>query len=85
MPYILPQKRPPIERLVTHLDDFVMTAGDLNFCITKLVMQYAKRSRPNYATYNECIGVLECAKLEIYRRVIGLYELEKLAQNGDVF
>jgi hypothetical protein len=34
---------------------------------------------------NEAIGVLECAKLELYRRVAAPYEDEKIAESGDVY
>ena len=40
---------------------------------------------PNYARFNEMIGVLECCKLELYRRVISNYEDKKMRQNGDVY
>jgi hypothetical protein len=39
----------------------------------------------NYALLNELIGVLECAKLELYRRVASPYEDEKIQSNGDVY
>lgn len=38
-----------------------------------------------YAHYNEAMGVLECVKQEIYRRLIAPYEQEKCKANGDVF
>ena len=34
---------------------------------------------------NAAIGVLECAKLELYRRVVAMYEDGKIKENGDVF
>ena len=40
---------------------------------------------PNYALYNAVIGVLECAKMELYRRQISPYEDRKIAENGDVY
>ena len=39
----------------------------------------------SYRNINELIGVLECAKLELYRRVASPYEDEKIQSNGDVF
>ena len=41
--------------------------------------------RTRYAHLNEAIGVLECAKLELYRRVAAPYEDEKIAESGDVY
>ena len=31
------------------------------------------------------VGVLECAKLELYRRMAAPYEDEKIEDNGDVY
>ena len=42
-------------------------------------------SRVEYARINELIGVLECAKLELYRRIAVPYEDTKIAENGDVY
>jgi hypothetical protein len=38
-----------------------------------------------YAHINEAIGALECAKLELYRRVAAPYEDEKMKESGDVY
>ena len=34
---------------------------------------------------NAIIGALECAKLELYRRVAAPYEDDKIIENGDVY
>jgi hypothetical protein len=49
----------------------VETAGELNWLLTILI--------------NDYIGVLECAKLELYRRVVSPYEETKMQQHGDVY
>lgn len=59
--------------------------GELNFQITKLVDRFVKELGGNYSAINAAIGVLECAKLEAYRRIAAPYESTKLAQNGDVY
>jgi hypothetical protein len=41
--------------------------------------------RGSYAWYNEIIGVLECAKLEFYRRAISIYENDAIKRNGDIY
>jgi hypothetical protein len=63
------------------------SAGDLNYTITRLVDAYLARKGVSYATLNEAIGVLECAKLELYRRIVARYEDRKIADpdNGDVY
>lgn len=62
------------------------TPGELNYAITRLVDDYLiGRGRVRYAHLNEAIGVLECAKLELYRRVVAPYEDGKIAQAGEVY
>ena len=54
------------------------TCGDLNFAINQLVSDYLKQHGFNYQACNDVIGSLECAKLEIYRRVVSPYEDSKI-------
>lgn len=61
------------------------TPGDLNFQLTSLIVDYLDHHGQSYYTYNEVIGVLECAKLELYRRMVAPYETCKQAENGDVY
>lgn len=81
MPYIKPQDRPLLNKVreIQPLD-----AGQLNFVITRLTHGYLEREGTSYRTLNEVIGVLECSKLEIYRRVVAPYEDGKISVNGDV-
>lgn len=59
--------------------------GVLNYQITKLIDDYLQRKGLRYRNINEVIGVLECAKQELYRRVAAPYEDLKRDENGDVF
>ncbi len=60
--------------------------GELNYCITKMVNKYIQNTGGvSYQRINEVIGVLECAKLELYRRVAAPYEDKKMVENGDVY
>ena len=55
--------------------------GELNYVITKIL----KESYPlRYFHINKAIGVLECIKLEYYRRVAAPYEDSKIRESGDV-
>lgn len=84
MPYIARKDR---EKYDTILDtmDIPSKPGELNYFITRLVMKYFNnRNKFNYQGLNETIGVLECAKLELYRRHVAIYEDEKIAENGEV-
>lgn len=60
------------------------SAGELNYAITKLVDEWLGTT-PSYGRINAAIGVFECAKLELYRRVAAPYEDTKIAANGDVY
>ena len=61
------------------------TAGELNYIITKIIDSYINQKGLSYTTINEVIGVLECSKLELYRRVASPYEDKKIKENGDVY
>lgn len=59
--------------------------GELNFQITRLCDDFIKYLGGGYSSINAAIGVLECAKLELYRRVAAPYEDQKCKENGDVY
>lgn len=61
------------------------TAGELNYQITCCVNAYLASVGQSYCTMNTAIGALECAKQELYRRVLAPYEDTKLQQHGDVY
>ncbi len=83
MPYIAKELRqtytPVIESSKIHLP------GELNFAITQLLKKYVKDHGKNYTTYNDIVGVLECAKMEFVRRLVNPYEDQKIQENGDVY
>lgn len=57
-------------------------AGVINYIISRIVSECVDDVR--YADINMMIGVLECAKLELYRRLAVPYENTKITQNGDL-
>lgn len=60
--------------------------GELNYAISRLVDQYlVDAGELRYARLNEVVGALECAKLEVYRRLAVPYEEMKIREAGDVF
>ena len=78
MPYITPELR----------DSALynpMKAGELNYAVTSVLVDYIALKGKSYQTYNDIIGVLECAKLELYRRLISILEDQKCYENGDVY
>tara|TARA_Y100000817_G_scaffold111280_1_gene87125 strand:+ start:1333 stop:1617 length:285 start_codon:yes stop_codon:yes gene_type:complete len=91
MPYIAQEKRLMLNHALATLAAGVIVeeqknqAGVLNYCISALLNEVLKTNGISYRNINELIGVLECAKLELYRRVASPYEDEKIQSNGDVF
>lgn len=88
MPYITADRRgelaAALEPILTEIKERVGATGDLNYIITKVCLAFLDGKR-SYALYNEVVGVLECAKLELYARLVRPYEQEKITANGDVY
>lgn len=85
MPYIKQTDRVKFATFVKHMESQeIETAGELNYLITLLTHAFLNRSPESYQRYNDCVGALEGAKLELYRRHIASYENDKIKENGDV-
>ena len=82
MPYIKSEQRLKIKPQTI---SYATNGGDLNYQITCLLVDYMKFNEPGYQTYNDMIGALEAAKLELYRRKVKVYEDLKMQTNGDVY
>jgi hypothetical protein len=81
MPYIKQERRDAILGGARPQD-----AGELNFAITVLVDNYLMdKGEIRYLHLNEVMGAMDCAKLELYRRVAAPYEDKKIAEAGDVY
>ena len=59
--------------------------GQLTYLLTKFVLKYISRCGPRFQTYAEVLSALECAKLELYRRQVAVYEDDRCRANGDVY
>lgn len=81
MPYIPLEKRQEIEGSL--IED--LTTGQLNYLITNFIRSWIVHKRPSYDRFNAAVGVLECVKQELYRRMIAPYEDKKCKENGDVY
>lgn len=70
-----------------NLDDGqkALKPGELNYQVSKLCNDYIAMRGLSYTVLNELVGVLECAKLELYRRIAVPYEDKKLGENGEVY
>ncbi len=79
MPYIKEDRRIAICE-----GDAPRDAGELNYVLTRICLGHLG-DMPRYSDFNEVIGVLECCKLEFYRRAAAPYEDKKIIENGDVY
>ncbi len=91
MPYIEMGRRQELYPLISKVAGEIQAAvesgigkrgGGVNFVICSLVDMLYDR---NYTELSAAIGDVECAKLEVYRRVLGNYEDQKIIEHGDVF
>jgi len=62
-----------------------LKGGDLNYQFSKLVNDFLAMKGLSYSAINEAVGALECAKLELYRRIAAPYEDKKAIANGEVY
>ena len=86
MPYIHPEDREELDPFIDYLIDQIdyTNMGEINYIITRLCDALLSNG-VRYGKINSLIGVLECAKLELYRRVAAPYEDDKIDDNGDVY
>ena len=87
MPYIKQYKRNKYEKILQELVKILKALppeeidGELNYVVSKMLREiYPLR----YFHINKAVGVLECIKLEYYRRVAAPYEDLKIEEAGDI-
>jgi ribosomal protein S3AE len=87
LPYIKADNRNKYKKILEELVKILKTLppeevdGELNYVVTKILKEiYPLR----YFHINKAVGVLECIKLEYYRRVAAPYEDSKIKEAGDV-
>lgn len=77
-----------LNKLISDIrDKFLVDERDgvLNYCISELVCQSMRPpSGWRYRILERCIGILECCKLELYRRLVAPYEDQAIEKNGDI-
>jgi hypothetical protein len=87
MPYITQQRREelrePLDNFLKELSTRDLSAGDLNYMISKIVWcEYNKNK--GYTQANSLLGVLDGVTREFYRRKVAPYEDAKIKENGDI-
>lgn len=68
MQYIKQEDRFKYTKVISYMPD-TNTPGELNFVISSLCLKHLGNNI-NYGNINEVIGVLDCAKLELYRKLL---------------
>jgi DNA polymerase III delta prime subunit len=86
MPYIKKERRKALwGDSIKDRDDTMLNAGELNFRLTELIIEYIQKHGLSYQTLNDITGaMLEC-NAEFRRRIVVPYEVKKIKQNGDVY
>lgn len=92
MPYIAQEHRTndlnmSIMDLVNQINSAQLAdhPGLLNYVISTIISELLGRDKISYTNINKIVGVLECVKLELYRRVASPYEDKMISKNGDVY
>lgn len=95
MPYIIEEKRQQLDTSIEQLHKILVDMmldnedenmeGNLNYTITRLLMMvYGSKDGTRYSHINDAIGLLECIKLEFYRKVAAPHEDQKEFDNGAI-
>ena len=82
MPYVKPETRPALDEIVQLMvSKSIQANGDLNYILYKLCLCVVP---PSYNNYKNFCGELRQCATEIERRILAIYEDEKILENGDV-
>jgi carbonic anhydrase len=88
MPYIKKERRAALDTivdgLVARLRSIDPTKGDVNYVVTRIALAALVQNRVCYSSLSDAVAALRDAADEIAVRVLGHYECEALAANGDV-
>lgn len=87
MPYISGNRRVQFETQLQELFELLdeeNSVGEYNYIITRFLHHYIHQNGCRYQHLNNIVGVIECAKQEFLRTVVGPYEDKKRKENGAV-
>lgn len=91
MPYLTQEARAQLDDHINGLLQALLESpegsipGGLNYAICRVADGVIAAKGESYSQYNNLLGSVEAAKLEIYRRMVAPYENAKSYQNGEVF
>jgi hypothetical protein len=82
MPYIKKDRRTEIDCIIDLMvEKGIKADGDLNYILFSFAKRFVK---PSYNNYKNYIGELNETVTEIRRKLLGIYEDEKIIENGDI-
>lgn len=84
MPYIPIEDRIRLYPRVADLFREIKTRGELNYCITLLLLSFVHKLGICYDNLNDTQGIAECVAKEFYRKHVAPYEDVKEKKNGEV-
>lgn len=86
MPYLNKEDKKSFKEVTDAIaSTLIDTPGELNYLFTEIAKSYLELNGESYQRYNDLLGALEGAKLELYRRKVSTYENKKIEENGDVY
>ncbi len=98
MPYISRDQRRTVDPAIDALVEAIKKAtvytgtafrevppdGAINYAFTQ-VLRALVTVKPGYVNQERAVGILECCKLELYRKSTAPYEDKKALENGEVY
>ena len=85
MPYIIPQDRPPFDKVLDQLKpENFKTKGELEYCIFKLMGIYMNGKDAKYSNYHDTVYAATHCGDEFRRRFLDAREDHAREENGDV-
>lgn len=89
MPYIKKEKRGQFKKPIDEISKLLAAdeeniEGNMNYIISRLFANHL-RFKLNYKQLNAMVGMLECCKMELYRKMAAPYENEKCKENGEAY
>lgn len=86
MPYIEnSEKKETFRPHLNELTKNIESKGELNYCITRLLIGEKNKVGLKYDTLNDLVGCVVCALFEFWTRLGSPYENIKKINNGDVY
>ena len=82
MPYIKEEDRQQLSGCGGRMSK---TAGELNYILTVIILEYFKNNGANYQAINDISGAMTECLAEFRRRIVVDYEEKKIKLNGDCY